>query len=626
MAGSPEEAGCSECGFSCPSEDGIHFLSQPASRYEPWLNLPPVPELRSALSRGASFVFDHYAKNARAKTFVRQNSYNVARGSWQVLCPLRRDSVVADFGCGLGAISRSLARNCGVVLGVDACLERLMINETLNRELGFSNIQLFCGTHADVHRFLDHSLDGIVLNGVLEWLPENATGPVAKIHLDFLRECRRALKPDGWLYLGIENRWGFKYFLGAPDEHVNLRFTTVMPRWAAELYSRRARKKPYRTYTYGHSGYRQLLAEAGFRSASFFAPIPDYRQIQMMIPLDPPGPAPDVARHLGIEKPWKRRLVESRRFLRTFSPSFGIVASSGKSPLPAWWPEAGAPGAGVESIRSKYDEASIRYRTPGGILRVRQIALSKGAESKLRMQTDLAAEIQRRQARLEIFSDWRLEEKGGYVWVDRKMIDGTPLSDLPPELQARHFEAVFEELRRIHAMGPLLSGPLLSLPDVLDDFTAGVMPRSFSQAIREIAAAHSARSSKPLLMHGDCTARNVVISEGRAELIDWEWSRVVDFPGFDILNFLWRDRLSPDDSGCLWTRSMIEERLADSEASRSFRLLHPDEDWKDAVISFWVVRMARGFSMMRERGGASLWIDEVMRPSIAAMREALELR
>jgi thiamine kinase-like enzyme len=124
-------------------------------------------------------------------------------------------------------------------------------------------------------------------------------------------------------------------------------------------------------------------------------------------------------------------------------------------------------------------------------------------------------------------------------------------------------------------------------------------------------------------MHGDCTSRNILISGDRVEFIDWEWSRVVQFPGFDILNFLWRDRMSPDDSGCLWSRPVFAERMADTQARDRFHLVHPNADWESSVLTFWAVRMARGIFTERLRGNLSNWVDQVMRPSLNAAKEVV---
>ena len=84
----------------------------------------------------------------------------------------------------------------------------------------------------------------------------------------------RLLKPGGYLYIGIETRYGWGAWLGARD-HSGLAFTSVMPRWLADRYCR-LRKVPfygseistegYRTYTYTPSQYEAMVRGAGFQT------------------------------------------------------------------------------------------------------------------------------------------------------------------------------------------------------------------------------------------------------------------------------------------------------------------------------------------------------------------------
>src|SRR5207247_3905314 len=101
--------------------------------------------------------------------------------------------------------------------------------------------------------------------------------PVRDGQIEFLEEVHRILKPDGHLYIGIENRYGYGYFFGVPEDHTGVKYAALAPRWLADVLVTRANGHPYRTYTYSYAGLRSLLGEAGFPSASFFAPIPDYR-------------------------------------------------------------------------------------------------------------------------------------------------------------------------------------------------------------------------------------------------------------------------------------------------------------------------------------------------------------
>lgn len=47
------------------------------------------------------------------------------------------------------------------------------------------------------------------------------------------------LRPRGYLYLVIENRFVPGYFIGYPDPHCGLPFVTVLPRTLADRFARR---------------------------------------------------------------------------------------------------------------------------------------------------------------------------------------------------------------------------------------------------------------------------------------------------------------------------------------------------------------------------------------------------
>ena len=51
--------------------------------------------------------------------------------------------------------------------------------------------------------------------------------------------------------------------MGKPDPHVNLRFTTFLPRFISNIISR-IFKKDYRTHIYSFNELKILLREAGF--------------------------------------------------------------------------------------------------------------------------------------------------------------------------------------------------------------------------------------------------------------------------------------------------------------------------------------------------------------------------
>ena len=124
----------------------------------------------------------------------------------------------------------------------------------------------------------DESFEKVAALSVLEHLRQNL--------LTSMDEIWRILKPGGSLYIGIENRFGYEYFLGKPDDHSFVTYTSLLPRFLANHRMKKKRGRHYRTYTYSYWGLKKLLREAGFRTANIAVSAPDYKNFAYLIPLD----------------------------------------------------------------------------------------------------------------------------------------------------------------------------------------------------------------------------------------------------------------------------------------------------------------------------------------------------
>jgi hypothetical protein len=120
-------------------------------------------------------------------------------------------------------------------------------------------------------------------------VPKFRPGDPREVQIDFLRRARSLLAPNGRLVVGIENRLGLKYLLGAADDHIGIPGIAV---YDAELASKKRLAQcgqPLRSFTYTRVELEQMFNAAGFRDLRFFAALPDYKLPQQIIPLDPPG-------------------------------------------------------------------------------------------------------------------------------------------------------------------------------------------------------------------------------------------------------------------------------------------------------------------------------------------------
>lgn len=169
-------------------------------------------------------------------------------------------SRVLEIGAGCGAISRYLGE-CGADL---LCLEgsprRAAMAASRTRDL--DNVTVLAERFDDFK--IEEQFDVVTLIGVLEYASmfSNAADPA----LAMLMRVRQLLKPDGHLFIAIENQLGLKYFAGAPEDHVGI-----------TMYGIEGRYEHGQPKTYGKKELEDLIARAGFTSSSFLAPSPDYK-------------------------------------------------------------------------------------------------------------------------------------------------------------------------------------------------------------------------------------------------------------------------------------------------------------------------------------------------------------
>jgi len=226
--------------------------------------------LEKFLSRDYPTIY-HYVTNAR-------------RADWRIFLPFGKESTVLDLGSGWGTLACAIAPYCKKVIALEGVPERVEFIKTRSEQSDITNIIPIQADFLDLP-FCTDTFDAVIANGVLEWvaLGHLDTAP-DMVQKDFLINIRRLMKQGGWLYVGIENRFGFNLLLGGQD-HTGLPFTSLVPRRMASLYMRLRSPKgyltdvtqsEYRTYTYHASGYRRLLQDAGYHQVDILWANPGY--------------------------------------------------------------------------------------------------------------------------------------------------------------------------------------------------------------------------------------------------------------------------------------------------------------------------------------------------------------
>jgi ubiquinone/menaquinone biosynthesis C-methylase UbiE len=311
--------------------DGIPLLLDREPAYMGELDEPSMEDLLGEIeARGFTDTVHNRLKIE--SDFVYDYALNPTRADFRFLLPLTEKSTVLDLGAGLGAITREIARQVKEVVSVDAVPARLRFARHACRSAGLGNVTFICAGDGRRLPFDTASFDAAIVNGVLEWVPVTRSDSSPwRAQQYFLREVHRCLRPGGTVYIGIENRFGYIYFLGAMD-HNGLRFTSIMPRSMASLVSRLAGKGSYRTLTHSRKGYRRLLEASGFGDTNFYWTFPNYRHPQAIVPMEKDAIDYFVRTHLAARTPRQATLKRLSRFavrvgaFGLLAPSFGIVA------------------------------------------------------------------------------------------------------------------------------------------------------------------------------------------------------------------------------------------------------------------------------------------------------------
>lgn len=217
--------------------------------------------------------------------------------------PISAADVILDAGCMWGALSVPLARTGATVIAVDQTRESLLFLKRRAEDEGLANLTPICANLRELQP-AEAAFDKIVVNGVLEWIPEHRDVEVDRLgqaadagkadsgsgrsspgaeQLAFLERMHRGLKRGGTLYLAIENRYDFLYFLGLPEPHCGVRFISLLPRPLQDVLFKLLRGKPFRTWTYSRPALRRLLGAAGFKNVEIKYAFPDYRMPELVL-------------------------------------------------------------------------------------------------------------------------------------------------------------------------------------------------------------------------------------------------------------------------------------------------------------------------------------------------------
>jgi SAM-dependent methyltransferase/aminoglycoside phosphotransferase (APT) family kinase protein len=597
LAAQADGFACPSCARTYPQREGIADFRW--HRHDYYFNPVPRDEM-SRLNADAPNVpweasvrhFLRFVKNV--PDWIDNIAIN-GRYAWKLFLELPPSARMLDFGCGLGNLTQNVAPHVAETVALDLTWERLQFaRERFARFNARDRITLIAGGDGPHLPFADAYFDCIALSGVLEWIADDADGygdgtsRIGKVvamlasffgetnprrtQLRFLRELRRILKPDGQLFVGIENRWGYEYFLGRPDHHSGLWLGSLLPRFAANAYSIARSRRPYRTYTHTYRGMRRLFAHAGMPRYELYGLSPGYSQLSEILPAhteqpfwNPVAPA-DLA----------QRLKRSRYFV----PAFGMIAQ--------------AHGARRLSLAGRL-LAHIEAEAQLGKLQIRACRISgkdkivldvaDGDQALIvKLPADAAShageannartlQSLERRAIHDVPSP-RVVTNGsfqGIAYYVERAVAGVPLAQVGRSIDRRAFAAKVANLIRAfsatqgEAMSQAAKGALcrrIAIETCAKLRQAG-MPGATCEALSRRAQAAFDAPWRLGLCHGDLSVHNLFVSGGEiAGVIDWEYALEHGIAALDLIGYL-ESRQRLDDPASTVSTNLL--RLAHRE-------------------------------------------------------------
>ncbi len=577
---------CTSCKTAFPFQENqipdfalsrnFYYADIPKSAMQPLLTQGKTIGWKAALASALDTL------PLKMRRSIIQVLFNEGRAAWKFLLDIAPGKRVLDCGAGSGILSIALARSFQEVVSFDLTGEQLQLVKMRAAANGVNNISCVRGGDTPYLPFPENHFDAVMLNGVLEWLPESRQGNPRTIQLAFLKEVERILKPGGECIIGIENRYSYENFLGKTEGQSALAYSSLMPRKVANLYSLKKNGKPYRTYTYSLRGYKKLFKTAGLKPAKYFSPYPSFRRFSQMLSLSHHGKV--NSRFFGGNPNSKRtRLMNSSQFLKLFTPSFFILANKQKSTE-----------SFLDRLLPKVSrELNERLSLQGGSWGIHSFLVASGNKVLLMIEYDGdGKESHAKKMVINIpmnpYANERLRENaaildnlhnsgkipaemlkqiprnvlsgemdGEYYYVE-EMLDGVPGEGLPipRKDQKKLIRAAFDGLVALHQAD--------CSNTTIDD---QLFEEHFARPLREVASFFGSREEQqkidgligklqkmlvgkalPMVWrHGDFSLKNLLFDTDKMTLsgmIDWDLSEQHSLPLIDVLQLLIRTKMT----------------------------------------------------------------------------------
>ena len=191
---------------------------------------------------------------------------------------------ILDIGAGWGQFTIPLAKQ-NQICSLEPTPERLDFIKAASKQEGVDqNISYIGADYLDVK--FENKFDLILSIGVLEWVGAFKTDkPPEETQKEYLSKIKTELKGHGKLVIGIENRLGLKYLMGANDDHTGLPNISFLTLDLAKKKYNQEVDGELKCFTYSFSEYEKLLQTAGFKKITFHVTSPDYKLPSKIFPI-----------------------------------------------------------------------------------------------------------------------------------------------------------------------------------------------------------------------------------------------------------------------------------------------------------------------------------------------------
>ena len=196
--------------------------------------------------------------------------------------PFSEDGALLEIGAGCGGLTGLFCRKVKSVTAVELSMKRSMVNAYRNHEC--DNLEIIVGNFEQIEPSLKF-YDYITLIGVWEYsgLYISEGSPYTRL----LQLAKKHLKPNGKIFIAIENKMGIKYWNGALEDHIGKQFAGL-----------RNYVDTDKVRTFSKPEIEDILQKLSFNNYTFYYPMPDYK-LPNVIYSDEYLPLPGDERNFG---------------------------------------------------------------------------------------------------------------------------------------------------------------------------------------------------------------------------------------------------------------------------------------------------------------------------------------